>query len=516
LTIAVLLVGLVTTAALSWVSYTVNSHNESRLLDLQARQTGTLLQVVIPSIQTPLASATALASTSDGNPASFRTYISTYVGQQGPFTSVSLWNLTGPTPSLVTVVGSTPVLESVPGRAASFLAGTRRSPGLSVVGPLGTTAPRVGFAYLPTGQPASYAVYAESMLPANRRVAAIAGTPYADLRFALYLGRTTNAQALLETNAPHLPMTGRIATVVVPFGTGSLTLVASSASDLGGTLSAARWWIIALIGVLVAAGAAVMTERLVRRRTAAEHLTYEVQHLLAEQRSIAESLQQALLPKTMPDIAGMQLAARYIPGANGVDIGGDWYDIVPVDDRRFFFVVGDVSGRGVSAGTIMAALHFAIRGFISEGHPPGKILDTLSRLLSISRDKHFATVLCGLADIDRHEITIANAGHLPPLLIGDGVSSFVSTQVGPPIGIDNDGPYQSVTIKVAPRTTMLAYTDGLVERSGEPLDVGLARLKNFAITDGESLDALLSTIVTELEHDGHNDDTAILGVRWLG
>ena len=74
-----------------------------------------------------------------------------------------------------------------------------------------------------------------------------------------------------------------------------------------------------------------------------------------------------MLPPVIPAIAGIEIAVRYIPGVNGVDIGGDWYDVIPLDEHRFFFVVGDVSGRGVDAGAVMASLHFAMRGFVSEG-----------------------------------------------------------------------------------------------------------------------------------------------------
>jgi serine phosphatase RsbU (regulator of sigma subunit) len=241
-----------------------------------------------------------------------------------------------------------------------------------------------------------------------------------------------------------------------------------------------------------------------------------VQQLLGQQRSIAETLQSALLPEDIPPIPGIEVAVRYIPGATGVEIGGDWYDVLPLDDHRFFFVVGDVSGRGVRAGAVMASMHFAIRGFVSEGHSPATILDILSGMLHIGRHGHFATVLCGIADIDSHELTMANAGHLPPLLIDDVGGQFLSTQVGPPIGVTAHTPYGTTTFSVPAHATLIAYSDGLVERRNEDLDHGLQRLEKSAVSaHGASLEDVLTTVVTELTQDAADDDTAILGLRWL-
>jgi serine phosphatase RsbU (regulator of sigma subunit) len=511
--LSVLLVGLVATGFLSFAAYRVNSHTEDRLLDLQTKQTGTVLQVILPTIETPLSSAAQIAATGNGDPARFRAYISSFVGAKATFISVSLFDLQGATPQLLATVGTAPELTAVPGRAATVLTRAAGKQALSVTGLLSVAQPRIGYTYPSAGARPTYAVYAESGLPANRHVTVAKGSPFADLRFALYLGRSADPAMLVETNAGHLPLAGRTSTVVVPFGASALTLVASS-GQLGGTLSGWLWWIVAVLGGLATLAAALAAEHLVRGRRAAERLTGEVQQLLGEQRGIAETLQRALLPRAMPAIAGVQIAVRYIPGVNGVDIGGDWYDVISLDDERFFFVVGDVSGRGVDAGAVMASLHFAIRGFVSEGHPPADILGRLAPLLDVSADSHFATVVCGIADVRRHEIAIANAGHLPPLVISGDHNEFASSPVGPPIGVSTHPTYTSASVSVPARATLIAYTDGLVERRGESLDAGLERLQDCVRPDNLSLEDLLSTIVTDLAHDG-SDDIAILGVRWL-
>lgn len=515
-----LAIALAATAALSWAAYTINDHNENRLLALQTKQAATVLQAIIPSLQTPLASAAEIAATSNGNLIGFTRYISSYVatspGSKASFVSASLWRVDGRTPHLITTAGLTPELVAHPSQERQFLDRAARTPAFDVIGPIGTANPRLGFAYASAGSP-TYVVYAESALPAGRRARSEPDSAFAELRFAMYLGRSTRPDALIEANSDQVPITGHTARATVSFGTGVLTLVAARSGQLGGALAQMLWWIVAIIGTALAIISALVAERLFRRRRAAERLTHEVRTLLSEQRSIAETLQHDLLPQQIPEIAGLDLAVRYIPGVDGIDIGGDWYDLIELDERRLFFVVGDVSGRGVAAGSVMASMLFAIRGFVSEGHGPAAVLDRLTALLDVNRDQHFATVVCGIADIDKHEITVASAGHLPPLLINDR-GEFVQVQTGPPIGVRAGEPYAATTIRVPPRTTLLAYTDGLIERRGESLDIGLRQLRSCALGSSGRLEDVLSTIVAELAPAGSDcfdDDTAILGVRWL-
>ena len=222
-----------------------------------------------------------------------------------------------------------------------------------------------------------------------------------------------------------------------------------------------------------------MTERLVRRRRQAERLAEENRRLYGEQRSASLTLQRSLLPKALPRIDGVEFAARYIPGESGMEVGGDWYNAIAIDDHRFAFAVGDVSGRGLAAATIMAGLRYTIRAYASLAYSPVQILETTSKEIDISSDGHFATVLIGLVDNDRREITMASAGHLPALLLNSEQAVFVNAPVGVPLGIEGPG-YESVTIPIAPNSTLIAYTDGLVERRNEVLNVGMERLRTAA------------------------------------
>ena len=127
--------------------------------------------------------------------------------------------------------------------------------------------------------------------------------------------------------------------------------------------------------------------------------------------------------------------------SEGVDIGGDWYDVIDLEDGRLLLVVGDVSGRGLRAATTMAALRYAIHAYAAQHDAPTEILTKLSYLLDVADSGQLATILFALVDIDRREISVTSAGHLPPLLIQNGDGHYVHTEVGLPIGVEPGASY---------------------------------------------------------------------------
>ena len=279
-----LLVGLVITAGLATLGYVRNNQNESRLLRLQTQEAGAILQVIVPVIETPLSSAAQIAVTTSADTKQFDNYIAPFVGAKGSFSSASLWKVTGTSAALVSNVGKPSVLGRDPGTAAKFLSDTVQKKSLHVAGPLDptSTVPRLGYAFAATAtSPATstptdvaYVVYAESDLPPNRRAPIDNSSPLADLRFALYLGVQRTPDQLLETNAKHLPISGRMSNVSVPFGDSSLTLVATPARPLAGSITGSLWWIVAIFGLLISLGAAVRgraTHASARSRRATDH-----------------------------------------------------------------------------------------------------------------------------------------------------------------------------------------------------------------------------------------------------
>jgi serine phosphatase RsbU (regulator of sigma subunit) len=518
-----LLVGLAVTAALVLTSLGLYDRNESRLLGLRARELGLVLTATVPSIQTPLASAAELADATGGDPRRFRAFMSSYVGPGRQFTSASLWRLGASKLAPSLVVGSTPALVSLPQQTRALFTRALHSKLLDVTGVLGTANASLGYEYSTPGLTRGFAVYAESPLPKDRRSRLSSDSAFSDLNYALYLGHSHRHSDLLVTNIPHFPVTGRQASDVVPFGDSEFTLVVTPNGSLGGSFFQSLPWIIGIAGVLISLSAALMTDRLTRRRRYAEQLVgvldqvaEENREMYTEQRSIAQTLQHALLPDALPEFVGLQVGARYVPAASGIDVGGDWYDVVAAGEGQVLAMIGDVSGHGLRAATTMASLRHAALAYAAQDPSPSSVLAKLSDFVNSAPHDYFATMLCMLIDVETHRLTIASAGHMAPLLIGaaDSEGRFVQLNVNVPIGVERDSPYHEVTVSVGPNSTLIAFTDGLVERRGEMLDAGFERLRDAAGGQRLALDDLMAKLAHDLVSEDHHDDTAIVGIRW--
>lgn len=520
-TVIAFVVGLAITAALALISLSLYDQSEDRLLRLRAHEVGSLLTAAVPTLQTPLASGAELADATGGSAQKFRSFMAPYVGTGRQFVSASLWRLGTAAPAPTVVMGATPTLASLPGKARAFFAHTEHSALLDVTGILGSSMPSLGYAFSTPGVKHGFAVYAESPLPKDRRSQLASNSAFSDLDYALYLGRSRRQAELLVTNIHRFPITGRQKTVTVAFGDSAFTLVVTPTGPLPGAFFADLPWLIVIVGVLISLAAALMTERLARRRRHAEELSAvldsvaaENHRLFTEQRSIAQTLQHALLPDALPEVAGVQVGARYVPAATGLDVGGDWYDVVATADRQVLLVIGDISGHGLRAATTMASLRYATLAYAAELPSPASVLSKLSDFVNSSPHEYFATVLCALIDVEAHTLTLASAGHMAPLLIENGNAEFVDFAGEVPIGVPRDSQYREKTVPVGPQSTLVAFTDGLVERRGEMLDEGLARLRKAASGQHGPLGDLLTKLVHDLASEGHNDDTAIVGIRW--
>ncbi|MCU1354258.1 MAG: Two component signal transduction histidine kinase [Acidimicrobiales bacterium] len=522
--IVVLLVGLLATGSLASAAWAVHGRNEDRLLNQRVREASALFPAAIPSLQTPLAAAAELAEATDASTVDFKRTMKPHVGPAPMrYVSASIWRADGTSLHPLVVVGKAPALETEPpAQIRAVLRRALKTPLLGVHDLLDTTPSALGYSFVSATPPVRYIIYAETNLPADRLSRPQADSAFSGLDYALYLGSQATPRKLLVASRPETPLGGRTASTVVPFGTEKLLLVMRPNGDLGGSLLRLLPVLIAAIGTLVSLGFVVLVERLLRRGDQSERLAAELgiaaeenARLYSDQRSVAQMLQQSLLPDTLPDIEGVDFAVRYEPGVAGLDIGGDWYDVMRVGDHHALLVVGDVSGRGLRAATIMASLRYSIRAYGAQGDSPTEILRKLGRLLRVERDHHFATVLCACLNLEERTLEIASAGHPSPLLVVGGDGRFIEVTVGVPVGVTADGPYTSVTVEVPPNATYLAFTDGLFERRGETVDVGLERLR-AAVTSqaGLGLDELLSSVYRQLAETGIHDDTAILGVRW--
>jgi serine phosphatase RsbU (regulator of sigma subunit) len=518
LAVVVLVAMLAIAAALAIASHVIYDRNENRLLDLRVKELGLVLTAAVNATETPVASAAAFANATDGSPSKFEAFAKPYVGPKSQFTSLSLWSPHNSVAKPVAVAGPAPVIESQPQRARAMLAVSEKGQ-LAVVNELSASAgPNIGYAFASGG----YVVYAQRAILPNRHSRLEANSAFADLDYAFYLGRRMDGSDLLVTDAASLPLRGRTAGEVTPFGSSELTLVIAPHGSLGGMFFERLPWVIAAFGLVIALAAALLTDRLVQRRRRAEELARSLDHsvaenqrLYAEQRGIAQELQHALLPEALPTFEGLDASVRYLPGTLGLDVGGDWYDVVALDPGTLVLVVGDVSGRGLRAATTMASLRSTAVAYAADGDSPGVILEKLDRLVHSGPHDYFATVLCARIEIDSHRVTVASAGHLAPLVLDAAGPRFVEFKTGAPIGAVERPEYDETILTVGKAATLIAYTDGLVERRGEVLDIGLDRLRDAAVTAAAgSVDELVSSLVNELLETDNSDDTAIVAVRW--
>jgi serine phosphatase RsbU (regulator of sigma subunit) len=516
-----LIAGLLVTAALAVTARVVYNHNETRLLRLRAHELGLVIRTAVPTLQTPLAAGAELADATGGSAPKFRAFMAPLVGPAGQFASVSLWAANGPLTKPVVVIGAAPALAANAAQARHFLEHARASKQLSVTNLLTPATPRLGYAFYIPAPGGGYIAYAESPLPSNRRSKVAESTGFNDLNYALYLGRSEQKKDLLVGDIKHFPITERHASSTVPFGDSAFTLVVTANRTLGGTFFENLPWIIVILGVLISVAAAMLTERLARRRAYAERLAAVLDRVAAEnremytqQRSIAQTLQHALLPEALPTLPGLQVSASYVPATSGIDVGGDWYDVVPCDGQRVLLVIGDVSGHGLRAATTMASLRHAALAYASEDPSPSSVLSKLSNFVNASSPDYFATVLCVLVDVPGRSMQLSSAGHLPPLLIEDGKARFPELASDIAIGVKRDWKYHETTVQVPAGSELIAFTDGLVERRGEMLDVGLDRLRNAAVRESQGLEQLVQRLAHDLSSEEHHDDTAIVGIRW--
>ncbi|MGC0204845.1 PP2C family protein-serine/threonine phosphatase [Streptomyces levis] len=207
-------------------------------------------------------------------------------------------------------------------------------------------------------------------------------------------------------------------------------------------------------------------------RYAAEHLARLLE--LERTRASMATMSDELLPSRLPRVAGVQLAARHRTGPRG---GGDWYDALPLPDAALGLAVGSVTGAGPSAVAAMGRLRASLRAYaVMEGEDPVAVLSDLELLLRLTEPARSATALFGYCEPAARKITLAGAGHSPPLLIGQRRTEYVETSVSAPLGMLACWEAPSVEVLAEPGETVLLYTDGLLHRTGEATDRAFARL----------------------------------------
>jgi serine phosphatase RsbU (regulator of sigma subunit)/anti-sigma regulatory factor (Ser/Thr protein kinase) len=239
---------------------------------------------------------------------------------------------------------------------------------------------------------------------------------------------------------------------------------------------------------------------------------------LSEQRAVTQIMQRTMLPDALPEVPGLRFSAKYLPAGSGIRMGGDWYDVFQLPNGRIAFVIGDVVGRGVLAASVMAEIRIALRAYLMEGHSLPDVMSLLNQLLVSMGPNRSATASILELDLESGELEAVSAGHLPPLLVdAEGQALLLDQHPGLPLGFRAGGGYDCSRRTFEVGSTLLLYTDGIVERRDEPIDRGLERLQAAArhAAGGEDADFADRVYRQLIAKASLEDDVALLAIESL-
>ncbi|MGW3288549.1 SpoIIE family protein phosphatase [Streptomyces sp. NPDC001002] len=238
-------------------------------------------------------------------------------------------------------------------------------------------------------------------------------------------------------------------------------------------------------------------------------------HAFDAEHELVGMLQRQLLPRRLPTLPGAAAVARYLPTTAGLEVGGDWYDVIPLPDNHVALVIGDVQGHNAGAATLMSQMRTALRAYAVEGHPPDVVVSHANRLLMDLETDLFAT--CCYVDVDMEEgfAWYVRAGHLPPMLRHpDGGIEMPDAEGGPPLGVVAQADFPMSPLRLQPGTVIALTTDGLVESSDADIDEGLDRLAHeLSAADPAHLDLVADALLVGARR---SDDVALLLLRYDG
>jgi len=245
---------------------------------------------------------------------------------------------------------------------------------------------------------------------------------------------------------------------------------------------------------------------------AADRAAAAVQSMTAQaDRAAVAALQRSLVPSALPAVAGAELAARYIPGSGAV--GGDWYDVFTLPSGELCVTVGDVAGSGLPAAVIMGRMRSSLRSYALETTDPAEVLSRLDRKMQHFEPGALATVLYAVIAPGLERMHVALAGHFPPVIARPGrPAELAGVRTGLMIGVAPDAQRPVTTVPIPPGALLCFFTDGLVERPGELIDDGLARLRRAVTAQfpGTACAAVMGALVGS---EPARDDIALLMIR---
>jgi PAS domain S-box-containing protein len=235
--------------------------------------------------------------------------------------------------------------------------------------------------------------------------------------------------------------------------------------------------------------------------------------LFRREQQTALTLQRSLLPGALPETEDIQAAARYYPAGDGGQVGGDWYDVIPLPSGRVAIVIGDVMGRGIRAAALMGQLRAVVRGYAVQDLPPVDVIAYLDDMVRSLDDASIVTCVYAVYDPIDSAVCVSNAGHLPPLLVnGTGVTKVLNDNTGIALGAGK-APFEEFEVDLHPGDALVLYTDGLVETRGTDIDEGIYALAAAVSPLPDSLDDACDRALSARAPDGQDDDVAVLIVR---
>lgn len=509
-----LVVLLAVTAAATWGTHIAVHHQEGKLLNERANEVELVLSTATTSLGDELDTVGAVLQTTHNSRRAFDRATEAQVsGDAGNAIAVLVRAAAGYRVAMVNGTGLH-VGQVISDQRVTAI--NRATTGTEMVPTaiVGSGADRsLGFAVGPPETPPGLIVYEQLALGRLGPPRAANTAPFSEVQVVLYDGTTAQPAQALASTAKQVPLTGQVVSKPLTVGATKWLLQVRAVHPLVGSTTAAAPWFVLGVG-LVACLLVSATAEIESRRRANALALYRSEH------GLAAGLQQSLLPE-LPSIAGFEIAARYLPGTEGLEVGGDWYDVFDLGEERLGVVIGDVVGHDISASATMSRVQSALRAYAFRKDDPAVVLDRLDRLIESFQTERLVTIFYGvLGPIEAsgaRRLWYSNAGHPPPLVCrSDGGIDELDEASSMLLGVDAgpDGSRPSARVELDAGSTLMLFTDGLIEVPGTSITDSTAQLKATAAGCGEiPPDELCDRLIGTLADGPRRDDVAIVAIR---
>jgi serine phosphatase RsbU (regulator of sigma subunit) len=510
----VLLIALGATAATTWGTYTVVRDQEDRLLNGRVSELNLLLTNSISAYPSTLSGQGGILKATKGSIAAFEQAAQTAATDDPAMPTYAWLGQSGDTSQFVVLAAVGAILHTgdvVSGELARAGAAALRRPDLVATTPFDPDR-KLAFVMGPPATPAGTVIIRETVIGPVQAPRAAGSAPFNELDVAIYAGPTQAKETALAATTDKLPLHGDVRTTSLNSGSVHWLVAVKARHPLVGGVAANAWWVTLLVGLVGAMLLALVVETARRRRDAALAL-------YASEHQVAETLQRSLLPQ-LPAIDGLDVAARYIAGSKGQEVGGDWFDVFPTAGEQVAITVGDVIGHDLAAASAMAQIRSAVRAYGVGGDQPRSVINRLDELVKALGLTQLATVVYGVlspADADGSRVLdYTNAGHPAPLIRrADGrveqLDSADSILIGAPVAVE----HTQAQVRLEVGATLLLFTDGLIEEPGGSLDKATADVVSAFEQHGAAADltAVCQRVIETTTGRELRDDIALLVIR---